>query len=173
MIIDLSRILNGKESIIPLEFELPFKDEKILKNYNIVQASNLNIAGQVTYMDGGLFVKCTYTTNLQLKCDRCLKPFEYTLEGDIFKGIKPETQSDMESEEDDVYYYEGQDLDISPIVMDDILFNIPLQMVCDSDCQGLCPTCGVDLNEKDCECNKEKIDPRFEVLKSFFDKEEV
>lgn len=173
MIIDLSRILNGKESSLSFDFEMPLEKETLLKNYNVDHASDLHVKGTITDVNEELLVQFTYKGKLQLKCDRCLEPFEYELEGEAFKEIKPESYSEKESEDDDFYYYEGEDLEISTLVLDDIVFNLPLQMVCNPDCKGLCPKCGANLNKQDCECEKESIDPRFEVLKGFFDKEEV
>jgi uncharacterized protein len=53
------------------------------------------------------------------------------------------------------------------------IFNInrPLKPLCSVNCKGLCPKCGVNLNEEDCNCDNEKIDPRMGKLKELLDKE--
>ncbi|MEE0776702.1 MAG: DUF177 domain-containing protein, partial [Bacillota bacterium] len=35
---------------------------------------------------------------------------------------------------------------------------------CREDCKGLCPSCGQNLNNKECSCDKSPIDPRLAVL---------
>ncbi len=37
-----------------------------------------------------------------------------------------------------------------------------------SKCKGLCPKCGINLNEDQCDCESEYVDPRFEKLKELF-----
>lgn len=173
MIINLASINNGKEMTVPFEFSVPFDEKVLLKNYNIVSSGNIHILGKASIVNKDVIVDFKYEGTLVLKCDRCLDIFEYNLEGDVLKDVKPETHSEIESHENDIYYYVGDDLDITRIVMDDIFLNLPIQMVCKTDCKGICATCGADLNESDCDCNMGKVDPRFEVLKDFFDKEEV
>ena len=41
-----------------------------------------------------------------------------------------------------------------------------MQPLCRPDCRGLCPVCGVDLNQQSCSCGKDDIDPRWEKLKN-------
>ena len=38
------------------------------------------------------------------------------------------------------------------------VFELPLVPLCDEDCKGLCPTCGANLNEGPCGCEKEQSD---------------
>ncbi len=47
----------------------------------------------------------------------------------------------------------GQDeLDLSEELRDTLLLSVPIRNLCMEDCKGLCTTCGVNLNEKSCEC---------------------
>ena len=43
---------------------------------------------------------------------------------------------------------------------------LPMQPLCRPDCQGLCPSCGIDRNVDTCQCKTEWIDPRLSVLKT-------
>ena len=45
-----------------------------------------------------------------------------------------------------------------------ILLNLPLKPVCEPGCKGLCPTCGVNRNQIECDCRSEAVDPRFAPL---------
>ena len=42
---------------------------------------------------------------------------------------------------------EGEFIDLEPSVRDAIILNLPLNPLCDPDCPGLCPTCGVKWSE--------------------------
>jgi uncharacterized protein len=41
-----------------------------------------------------------------------------------------------------------------------------MKPLCDSECRGLCPVCGTNLNRGTCECKRDWDDPRFAVLKT-------
>jgi uncharacterized protein len=49
---------------------------------------------------------------------------------------------------------------------------LPMQFVCRTDCRGLCPQCGQNLNETTCNCQAPSIDPRLAVLGKLLLKEE-
>ena len=68
----------------------------------------------------------------------------------------------------------GEDLDAGlfrgPVIRLDDFFGevialaMPLQPLCRGDCPGICPHCGLDLSEGQCECVDEKIESPFAVL---------
>ena len=61
-------------------------------------------------------------------------------------------------------------LDMESLVVAAIVFELPLVPLCDEDCKGLCPTCGANLNEGPCGCEKEQSDgpDEFELAKNPF-----
>jgi hypothetical protein len=61
--------------------------------------------------------------------------------------------------------FKGDELDLSQLAREQILLNLPEQVLCREDCKGICPTCGKDLNEGDCKCGEDEIDPRWAALK--------
>ena len=58
-------------------------------------------------------------------------------------------------------------IDLVNRVRDAIALELPLRVFCRQDCKGLCSTCGQNLNESDCDCSAEQIDPRWEALAKF------
>ena len=60
-------------------------------------------------------------------------------------------------------------IDLSPLVRELALLDTPIQPLCRLDCQGLCINCGQNLNEGDCGCEEDDIDPRMDVLKQLID----
>jgi uncharacterized protein len=63
-------------------------------------------------------------------------------------------------------------LNLAPLIREEMLLSIPISPVCMSDCKGLCPICGENLNETTCNHEDEVIDPRLAVLKSLLNKRE-
>ncbi len=64
---------------------------------------------------------------------------------------------------------EDANLDLGPLVREIFLLGIPIQVLCQPDCRGLCPTCGHDLNTGPCECRDESADPRLASLRRLLD----
>jgi uncharacterized protein len=59
---------------------------------------------------------------------------------------------------------EGQKLELSKAVREEMILAVNPYVVCDPDCQGLCPQCGANLNEDSCHCIGDKGDPRWGPL---------
>lgn len=99
-------------------------------------------------------------------CDRCST--EFTSEMDMLFEHKL-AQTLVDDGNDD--YIETPDfkLELDDVVISDILLSLPQKNLCKEDCKGLCQTCGKNLNEGDCSCDKREIDPRLEMLKQFMD----
>ncbi|MGE4564482.1 MAG: DUF177 domain-containing protein [Victivallaceae bacterium] len=50
----------------------------------------------------------------------------------------------------------GDELDLTDAFREEALLALPVNLLCDEDCRGLCPRCGCNLNEKRCDCVIEK-----------------
>jgi uncharacterized protein len=66
------------------------------------------------------------------------------------------------------YVVEDQ-LDVGAWARDVIALALPEQILCRSDCAGLCPVCGKDLNAEPHEHAEERTDPRWAALESLRD----
>lgn len=99
-------------------------------------------------------------------CDRCMKPLRSTMDYSFEHRLIATLCGD-----DDGDYIETPDysIELDELVTSDILLELPLKYLCSEDCKGLCNTCGADLNQGDCSCDKRVIDPRLEVLRKLLD----
>ena len=75
-----------------------------------------------------------------------------------------ETSGEIEDEEEKDYI-DGYNLDVDKLVFGEILLLIPGKTLCKEDCKGLCLRCGANLNEGECGCDRESLDPRMSVFK--------
>jgi len=92
-------------------------------------------------------------------CDRCLKPIETQID-------LPFEQTFYKDEADeDKYIYTNSLLDATQAVSDEIVLSLPTLLLCKDDCKGLCPKCGCDLNERQCDCDLTRENP-FSALKN-------
>jgi len=105
-------------------------------------------------------------------CDRCVEPIEIPLSGPFRVSYEPrENEASAEevelSEKDvEVGYYEGDGLELADVVREQVLLALPMQKLCRPDCQGICPTCGINRNEASCQCTVQQVDERWAALKS-------
>ena len=66
----------------------------------------------------------------------------------------------------DVSVIEGFEIDLTELVREQILLNLPEQVFCREDCKGLCEKCGANRNLINCNCEEKEIDPRWSALKN-------
>ena len=97
-------------------------------------------------------------TQLDCQCDSCLERFVSQFEGQFQETILFENDSTAS-------------IDIEHLAYESIILNIPVRILCKSECRGLCSGCGVNLNFEKCQCEIE-TDPRWEVLKTLVTTEE-
>ena len=103
-------------------------------------------------------------------CSRCLDDVEWTVDESFAVEYRWPANPPMEDEigldEDDldVSFLEGNEIDLLELAAEQILLALPMRILCDEDCAGLCPTCGANRNRPEpCDCPPE-VDPRWQAL---------
>ncbi len=98
-------------------------------------------------------------------CDRCLEPSSlqqvHDFNEEFQRGSEPVSGGEKAKI---VNYFDGDVIDLSPVVRDVLLSDQPLNNICNADCRGLCLKCGANLNHGDCGCDRTVIDPRLAAL---------
>jgi DUF177 domain-containing protein len=79
---------------------------------------------------------------------------------------KTETDIDQEDEGDDRYFYQGDHLELAPMLREHIILAAPMQPLCRENCAGLCERCGKDLNEGPCQCPAEAPSTAIRVIRN-------
>ena len=109
---------------------------------------------------GGYSLRLRFAASLSGPCMRCLQHAEPLTEVDAREVDQPNGGEDLESP-----YVEDEQLDIARWANDALALALPAQVVCREDCAGLCPVCGVDLNEAGPDHGHEAPrDPRWAAL---------
>jgi len=114
-------------------------------------------------------------TTVRLSCSRCLGvfsqdlsiPFEATYSEDapVPETLREEAETELTAETIDLFPFHGREIDLLEAVQEQVLLALPPKPLCRSDCKGLCPGCGADLNQAACVCDEKPVDPRFAALK--------
>jgi uncharacterized protein len=84
------------------------------------------------------------------------------------KSTSPDAaEMELHNEDLDVYYYEGDEIDLDPYVYEEVMLNMPMRPLCREECKGICPTCGKNRNTEPCDCPEAPLSLFGEKLKSF------
>ena len=103
------------------------------------------------------------------RCSRCLEPVQVPVRAQIDALFAKEA----DPEDPDLYTFEGNRLELVDAVRDALLLELPLQFFCKPDCKGLCPVCGVNLNQGTCSCQEGNVvTGPFSALKDYVLKNE-
>lgn len=94
-------------------------------------------------------------------CDRCLAEGKRESTCDF-----SEDYAKTPGEADGTGSCDGETIVLDDLVRDTLLMAEPLRELCKSDCKGLCPVCGYNLNEGTCGCDTFVPDPRLAALES-------
>jgi uncharacterized protein len=103
-------------------------------------------------------VKCT----MKLFCDRCLEAFFLPVSAYLDIELAPTgdrpklPEVELTGEEMNLYYFEGDELELEPYVYEDVMLEIPIKALCDEACKGICPVCGKNQNTEACKCGASK-----------------
>jgi len=146
--------------------ELGLFDERI----SLVEPATVN--GTVRMAGPEVFVNGHVKTRAAVECDRCLKQVEIPVDADFeleyVTGPIYESSEAAELTEDElsVAVFDGEAIDVDEIVKEQVLLAVPTRTLCQPDCKGICPDCGIDKNTGDCACETKEVDPRWAALKN-------
>jgi uncharacterized protein len=122
---------------------------------------------RVTRTPQGILLQVNSQASIGLECVRCLTSFEQTLNIDFTElyafSQRYVTDSGLIMPETGI-------IELTPVLREYILLEIPISPLCRPDCKGLCPICGNNLNESTCNHEDDSGDPRLASLKSLLDK---
>lgn len=154
---------NGEESVPVAIFE---RDE-------LLELSPVAWSGEIRRLDGhdrGYLLRARAAYEQTLACQRCLgsvtEPVEEEIEILLLPHERGADEEERELEEKDlgVVVVDDDEIDLHPILLEQIQLNVPMRPLCREECAGLCPTCGADLNQGRCDCVNETVDPRWAGL---------
>jgi uncharacterized protein len=102
------------------------------------------------------------------ECDRCLKPLSVPVERSFellyMPPLKAGEEKELGEEDLSIGFYQGETIDLDDLVREQIELTLPMARLCGEECAGLCPDCGANLNDYQCDCRKEQVDSRWTAL---------
>jgi uncharacterized protein len=131
----------------------------------------VRIAGTARSVAGGYLLEGSIAASGPLACARCLEPVPWHLEDAFSVEYRTAEKDPGEGEfpigEDDldVDFLAGNEIELDDLAAEQLILALPMRIVCDEACAGLCPRCGANRNrEGECRCEPEP-DQRWQVLR--------
>ena len=144
-----------KGEIVPFNFKISaekFCNEDFLDNGKFI--GEIEISGETVNENGNVLIRGKIKCCKEFTCDRCLT-------------LSTENQvHDFEEEIDSAEIAEDL-FDIAELVRDTLIASQSIKNLCKPNCKGLCPVCGKNLNNGECNCNRFSVDPRLAPLMNF------
>ena len=132
----------------------------------------------LTKVEPDFFLKGDLTCKVEQECSRCAEKFDLDIKHRfeiIFSEVNGrKTRQDRENKltpsdaqgirEFDINFFEGHEIELSPVIEEQFYLAIPFQSFCRENCLGICQRCGVNRNVTECGCSvSDRIGP-FSVL---------
>lgn len=138
------------------------------------QAGAVQAEIDLTAESENVFARGTVRGWMEVACSRCVEATRIALDEHVHASFLPragipveDDDAEVEATEDDldVYPYDDEEVDLEPLLREQLVLAIPYAPLCTPDCKGLCTVCGIDLNRETCTCDRHIVDPRLAALK--------
>ena len=136
----------------------------------VKQSEPLEVNATAELLEGQIRVTGELQTRIEMVCARCLEPVieEVHRNFDLFyqpllKGT-PNDEERLKDDDTEIGFFEGEGLFLADVLKEQVLLSLPMKVICQSDCRGLCPHCGANLNQEQCRCERHTSDPRLAPL---------
>ncbi len=130
-------------------------------------AEELHITGTYVFDGSGFTLAAVADTALNSVCARC----EAAFVEHITFPVNERFSKACDPENDEMYPYAGDRIDLMRAVLDNLYLHLPLASLCREDCKGLCPVCGADRNRTECNCQAAQRPGPFAALAPLIDEE--
>lgn len=134
-----------------------------LHDERLVPESTVDVDIVCSSLSNGIVIEGAISARFHGECRRCLAPVTGQIDTPV-RELYQETVTDP-----DAFPIENDQIDLAAMVRESVLLELPDGPVCRPDCAGLCPVCGVDLNDGACGCSPPAPDPRWAALDAIRD----
>ena len=104
-----------------------------------------------------IFFKGSFGGTLEGSCSRGLRRYSFPLNKEFDFVLR---------EDLGLSYYSTEEIDLAPLIKEQVMLALPTRPLCHENCRGLCGNCGVDLNQETCACSSSATDPRMAIFRT-------
>ncbi len=164
MFIELEPVFNNIGLSLDFDYQYDMSDCELSGEHPF--RTPVRVVGKVCNSAGITELSAKAVFTLSLQCDRCAKELKLDFSVPVEHTLVIQLNNENN---DDLILIDNFRFDLDPLVREDILLDLPAKILCSEDCKGICPSCGKNLNEGPCSCEK-YVDPRLAALKQLLDK---
>ena len=156
--LDVYDIMHRPGEMRELEFDLIVPEAFGTAIIGVEKGAPLHVAARLESLHDGILVSVDAEVTAVGECGRCLI--------EVREPVQVEIRELFAYSEDQAFEYWVQDdhVDLEPVIRDAVVLALPFQPVCQDDCLGLCPQCGVRLLDEPGHQHEAEIDPRWGAL---------
>lgn len=166
MKVDISSIRDARGGSVT------FQGEHVIDLTGVALGVELNqpvsVRGSVTNTGDGFLVQGEVLYTYRTNCNRCLESISGSGNVEIAEQFASYTPTGTD---ESFYSFQGDFIDLSDCLREQVLLSLPMKYTCKDDCRGLCPQCGQNLNYQHCNCNNDNFNPQFNKLKFLLNQE--
>jgi uncharacterized protein len=131
----------------------------------ITVGSNISLSFRAESVDDGVLITGEVVSNAVGECGRCLDKIEMPIDQrfqELF--LYASRRSENPEEDDELFVLDGDVADLEIPVRDAVILSMPLNPLCDEECEGLCSQCGEKWRDLPEDHGHEVVDPRWTGL---------
>ena len=141
-------------------------DEQAAPRPNVVQIStytpapgaDVGVSARLASMTDGIVVTARLSVPWHDTCRRCLAELDETVDTTVHELYQVLVTAE------DAFPIIGEQIDLTQMVRESIILELPLAPLCRADCAGICPVCGANRNDDPCSCEVAVTDERWSAL---------
>jgi uncharacterized protein len=166
MRIEVSGLLKETGQSMPLQDRVDL-DTVVFQGEDIGFTGPVDVKGSMINAGEYLELSVQVRGQASLHCGRCAESYGEAFDFDL--KLRFARSADLDH---DILGFSGEWIDIDPYLATEIVTRLPIRRLCSDECKGLCPVCGLNLNQASCDCiieSNEAAQNPFAVLKGFVD----
>jgi len=163
----------------PVRFDFELAAGTIDYGDEATQTSDLSVHGQAELLRehrgpreviDDIRARASWSGSFEVPCARCIEPVRHSLGGEFDLLFRPQgadagpADRSLGAPETEIGYYQEEGLVLEDVLREQVLLALPARSLCRTDCKGLCPRCGRNLNSESCTCDTAPADERWTAL---------
>lgn len=162
LLVDLNRL--AREGRARVEVDIP-TDAAFWEETDLTPRSPLEVRLEAQQAGPDVVVRGRVSGVFDQACRRCLEPVEVEVDEELGRLYRAGEELEDDESEDVLPLPDHAELDLSEPVREQVMVAVPRYVYCRAECQGLCPQCGTNLNESECDCTTDELDERWAPLR--------
>lgn len=131
-----------------------------------------SLDGNFVYYRSGedIFFQGSFEGMVEGNCGRCLKRYSFSISKNFDFVLTheplPAKSKGLNLEDMGLSFYSGEEINLSPLIQEQLLLALPTRPLCDERCLGICGGCGANLSSEPCRCDSLPRDPRMAFFRN-------